>query len=40
VVAELGGHPQEWIHLVRHEPDERVYELLRHDPNVMVWLIC
>ena len=40
LVANLAARPEEWRHLVRHEPDQRVYELLRHDSNVMVWLIC
>jgi hypothetical protein len=28
LVAELAAHPEEWLHLVRHEPDQRVYALL------------
>jgi predicted metal-dependent enzyme (double-stranded beta helix superfamily) len=40
LVQELAAQPDMWLHLVRHEPDQRVYELLRHDADVMVWLIC
>jgi predicted metal-dependent enzyme (double-stranded beta helix superfamily) len=40
LVLELAARPEEWRHMVRHDPDQRVYELLRHDADVMVWLIC
>jgi predicted metal-dependent enzyme (double-stranded beta helix superfamily) len=37
---ELAGAPGRWRHLVSHDPAQRTYELLHHDPDVMAWLIC
>jgi len=39
-VANLAADSQSWRHLVRHEPDHRVYELLWDDEDVNAWLIC
>ena len=36
----LADDPSRWSPLVRHDPDQRVYELLHHDSEVMAWLIC
>ena len=45
--AELGGvassvaaHSHLWESLVRHEPDQRVFEELLTDEHLSVWLIC
>jgi predicted metal-dependent enzyme (double-stranded beta helix superfamily) len=40
LVGELALRPQEWESLVRHDPGQRSYELLRSDDLLMVWLIC
>ena len=40
VVRDLSSRPALWSHLIRHDPDQRVYELLHHDEHVMAWLIC
>jgi len=40
LAAGLAGRPDLFEHLVRHEPDQRTYELLLHDEHVMAWLIC
>ena len=40
VVSRLAGTPELWLHLVRHDPDERVYEELLRDNHLAVWLIC
>ena len=37
---ELAGREERWRHLVSHDPTQRTYELLRHDDEVMAWLIC
>jgi predicted metal-dependent enzyme (double-stranded beta helix superfamily) len=37
---ELADEPERWAHLVRHDPEQRTYELLHHDSEVMAWLIC
>jgi predicted metal-dependent enzyme (double-stranded beta helix superfamily) len=37
---ELAARPQQWRHLIAHDPTQRTYELLRHDEEVMAWLIC
>ena len=36
----LADDPARWAALVRHDPEQRVYELLHHDTDVMAWLIC
>jgi predicted metal-dependent enzyme (double-stranded beta helix superfamily) len=40
LVAELAADPSSWAHLVRHDPAQRVFECLRLDDEVEVWLIC
>jgi predicted metal-dependent enzyme (double-stranded beta helix superfamily) len=40
VVAALAAHPEPWAHLVRHDPAQRVFECLRLDDQVEIWLIC
>jgi predicted metal-dependent enzyme (double-stranded beta helix superfamily) len=39
-VGELADRPELWIHRVRHEPTQRVYEELLSDKHVTAWLIC
>jgi quercetin dioxygenase-like cupin family protein len=39
-VAALAARPELWRHLVRHDPDARVYEELLRDEHLAVWLIC
>jgi predicted metal-dependent enzyme (double-stranded beta helix superfamily) len=34
------GRPELWEHLVRHDPDQRTFELLRDDDEVTAWVIC
>jgi Cysteine dioxygenase type I len=36
----LAARPALWDHLVRHDPEARVYEELLRDDHVAVWLIC
>jgi quercetin dioxygenase-like cupin family protein len=40
LVSELSAHPLRWSHLVRHDPDQRVFERLIDEPEVEAWLIC
>ena len=40
LVADVAERPELWRPHVRHDSDERTYELLVHDQHVMVWLIC
>jgi predicted metal-dependent enzyme (double-stranded beta helix superfamily) len=40
LVAGLAADPTSWAHLVRHDPGRRVFECLRIDDEVEVWLIC
>ena len=37
---QLAARPEQWRHLIAHDPSQRTYELLRHDDEVMAWLIC
>lgn len=39
-VAELADRPELWIELVRHDPDQRLYEELFSDAHLTAWLIC
>jgi predicted metal-dependent enzyme (double-stranded beta helix superfamily) len=46
-VAELAGVVEDhlanawrWGHRVRHDPEQRQYELLHRDADVEVWLVC
>src|SRR3954463_7838237 len=36
----LAARPDLWDHLIRHDPEARVYEELLRDDHVAVWLIC
>jgi predicted metal-dependent enzyme (double-stranded beta helix superfamily) len=40
IVRRLAAAPERWAHLVRHDPGRRVYEELRRDAELAVWLIC
>jgi predicted metal-dependent enzyme (double-stranded beta helix superfamily) len=40
LVADLAANPDPWVHLVRHDPAQRVFECLHLDHEVEVWLIC
>jgi predicted metal-dependent enzyme (double-stranded beta helix superfamily) len=40
VVRRLAAAPERWSHLVRHDPRQRLYEELRRDADLAVWLIC
>ncbi len=40
LVADLAARPQDWRHLVHHDPHTRTYEQLLRDEHVAVWLIC
>jgi hypothetical protein len=39
-VQRLAERPDEWRHLVRHEPDRRTYAEVSRQPEVGVWVIC
>jgi quercetin dioxygenase-like cupin family protein len=39
-VATLAGSPEQWLHLVRHSCDARVYEQIWDDDDVNAWVIC
>jgi predicted metal-dependent enzyme (double-stranded beta helix superfamily) len=39
-VAELADRPELWIHHVKHDATQRVYEELLSDEHLTVWLIC
>ncbi len=39
-VTELAERPELWIHLVKHDATQRVYEELLSDEYVTAWLIC
>ncbi len=39
-VGDLAACPELWIDLVKHDPDQRVYEELIGDEHVTAWLIC
>ncbi len=40
IVAGLAADPEPWAHLVRHDPAQRIFECLRLDDHVEIWLIC
>ena len=40
LVALLAADPSSWIHLARHDPAQRVFECLRLDDEVEIWMIC
>lgn len=40
LVCHLAADPAHWRHLVRHDPDQRVFERLIDEPEMEAWLIC
>jgi predicted metal-dependent enzyme (double-stranded beta helix superfamily) len=40
VVAGLAADPLPWRRLARHDPAQRVFECLRLDDQIEIWLIC
>jgi predicted metal-dependent enzyme (double-stranded beta helix superfamily) len=40
LVGTLAARPEDWRHLVHHDPAVRTYEQLLRDEHVAVWLIC
>lgn len=39
-VAELADRPELWIHFVKHDSTQRLYEELISDDHITAWLIC
>ncbi len=39
-VNDLADRPELWIHLVKHDSTQRVYEELISDEHLTAWLIC
>lgn len=39
-VSEVADRPELWIHLVKHDATQRVYEELLSDEHLTAWLIC
>jgi hypothetical protein len=39
-VTELADRPELWIHLVKHDTTQRLYEELLSDEHLTAWLIC
>ncbi|HUB37087.1 MAG TPA: cysteine dioxygenase family protein [Solirubrobacteraceae bacterium] len=39
-VGELAERSELWVHLVRHDADQRLYEELFSDEHLTAWLIC
>jgi predicted metal-dependent enzyme (double-stranded beta helix superfamily) len=39
-VVELADQPELWIHYVRHDSTQRLYEELLNDDHLTAWLIC
>ena len=40
VVADLAADRTRWAHLVRHDPQQRVFERILDEPEMEAWLIC
>src|SRR5437763_4060225 len=40
LARDYASRPELWEHLVRHDPGQRTFELLRDDDEVTAWLIC
>lgn len=38
--ATLAEHPELWIHLIKHDSTQRLYEELFSDDHITAWLIC
>jgi predicted metal-dependent enzyme (double-stranded beta helix superfamily) len=39
-VSELAGRPELWIHFIKHDSTQRLYEELISDDHLTAWLIC
>jgi predicted metal-dependent enzyme (double-stranded beta helix superfamily) len=39
-VAALADRPEQWIHLVKHDSSQRLYEELFTDDHLTAWSIC
>jgi hypothetical protein len=39
-VQALARQPEQWRHLVRHQPDRRTYAEVTRAPGLGVWVIC
>jgi predicted metal-dependent enzyme (double-stranded beta helix superfamily) len=39
-VAELADRPELWVHLVKHDSTQRLYEELLSDDHLTAWLVC
>jgi predicted metal-dependent enzyme (double-stranded beta helix superfamily) len=39
-VSDLAERPELWIHLVKHDSTQRLYEELISDDHLAAWLIC
>jgi len=39
LVTQLAAEPDVWKPHVRHVPEQRTYALLRHDEDIMAWVI-
>jgi predicted metal-dependent enzyme (double-stranded beta helix superfamily) len=39
-IGELADRPELWIHLVKHDPAQRLCEELLSDDHLTAWLIC
>jgi predicted metal-dependent enzyme (double-stranded beta helix superfamily) len=40
LITDLAADSRSWRHLVRHDPEQRVFERLLDTPEVEAWLIC
>ena len=40
LVAAMAADGERWRHLVRHDPENRVFERLVDEPELEAWLIC
>jgi quercetin dioxygenase-like cupin family protein len=40
LVGTMAADPERWAHLVRHDPEQRVFERILDEPEVEGWLIC
>ena len=40
LAVEYTERPDLWRHLVRHDPEARIYEELHRDDHLGIWLIC
>jgi quercetin dioxygenase-like cupin family protein len=40
LALEIAGDPSRWQHLVRHDPEQRVFAPLDAGPQAGAWLIC